>query len=157
MEGNLNRVEGRLDTKELISRTRCRLCREKGRWARECPNRGKQVPRDGEEAKTSFLVYFGGDHSTSGYSGQGVIDTGCSRFLIGQGTLQKWERMLPRSWGLNTQRIQLAKAMTFRFANDETLETRTLATLHVGIAGVSVVLRVYVVPGERHSCCRRNF
>ena len=119
--GKPYRVEGRLNTKELISRTRCRLCREKGRWARECPNRGKQVPRDGEEAKTSFFVHFGGDHSTSGYSGQGVVDTGCSRFLIGQGTLQKWERMLPRSWGLNTQWIQLAKAMTFRFANDETL------------------------------------
>ena len=37
--------------------------------------------------------------------------------------------------------------MTFRFGNDETLETRTLARLTVGIAGVSGVLRVYVVPG----------
>ena len=46
------RVEGRLNIKELISRTRCRICREKGHWARECPNKGKQVPRDGEEVKT---------------------------------------------------------------------------------------------------------
>ena len=37
--------------------------------------------------------------------------------------------------------------MTFRFGNDETLETRTLAALPVGIAGVNGVLRVYVVPG----------
>ena len=37
--------------------------------------------------------------------------------------------------------------MTFRFGNDETLETRTLAILPVGIAGVNGVLRVYVVPG----------
>ena len=37
--------------------------------------------------------------------------------------------------------------MTFRFGNDETLETRTLAILPVGIAGVTGVLRVYVVPG----------
>ena len=44
-------------------------------------------------------------------------------------------------------RIQLEKAMTFRFGNDETLETRTLATLPVGIAGVNGVLRVHVVPG----------
>ena len=35
------RVEGRLNIKELISRTRCRTCREKGHWARECPNKGK--------------------------------------------------------------------------------------------------------------------
>ena len=37
--------------------------------------------------------------------------------------------------------------MTFRFGNDETLETRTLATIPVGIAGVSGALRVHVVPG----------
>ena len=83
----------------------------------------------------------------SDYIGKGLIDTGCSRFLIGQNILEKWEQMLTRRWGLSTQRIQLAKAITFRFGNDETLETRTLATLPVGIAGVNGVLRVYVVPG----------
>ena len=103
--------------------------------------------REGKEAKTSFFVYFGRDHSMSDYIGKGVIDTGCSRFLIGQNTLEKWEQMLTRRWGLSTQRIQLAKAMTFRCDNDETLESRTLATLSVGIAGVYGVLRVYVLPG----------
>ena len=53
--GKPYRVEGRLNIKELISRTRCRICREKGHWARECPNKGKQVPRDGEEANTHSL------------------------------------------------------------------------------------------------------
>ena len=84
----------------------------------------------------------------SDYIGKGVIDTGCSRFLIGQNTLEKWEQMLTRRWGLSTQRIQLAKAMTFRFGLDETLETRTLAMLPVGVAGVSGVLRVFLVPGR---------
>ena len=37
--------------------------------------------------------------------------------------------------------------MTFRFGNYETLDTRTLAVLPVGIAGVKGVLREYVVPG----------
>ena len=45
------------------------------------------------------------------------------------------------------QKVQLEKAMTFRFGNDETLETRTMAVLLVGIAGVNGVLRVHVVPG----------
>ena len=35
----------------------------------------------------------------SDYIGKGVIDTGCSRFLIGQNTLEKWEQMLTRRWG----------------------------------------------------------
>ena len=47
----------------------------------------------------------------------------------------------------HTQRVQLEKAMTFRFGNDETLETRTLAILLVGSAGVNGVLRVHVVSG----------
>ena len=37
--------------------------------------------------------------------------------------------------------------MTFRCGNDESLETRTLAILPVGIAGVNGVLHVYEVPG----------
>ena len=96
--GKPYRDEGRLNIKELISRTRRRICRWKGHWARECPNKGEQVPRDGEEVKTSFFVYFGGDHSTPSYIGKGVIDTGCSRFLIGQHILEKWERMLTQRW-----------------------------------------------------------
>ena len=87
------------------------------------------------------------DHSTPGYIGKGVIDTRCSRFLIGQSTLEKWEQMLPRRWSLSTQRVQLEKAMTFRFGDGETLETRTLAILPVRSAGVNGVLRVHVVPG----------
>ena len=43
--GKPYRVEGRLNIKDLILRTRCRICREKGHWARECPDKGKQVPR----------------------------------------------------------------------------------------------------------------
>ena len=93
--------------------------------------------RDSEEVKTSFFVYFGRDHCTRSCIGKSVIDTGCSRFLIGQHTLEKWEQMLTQRWGLSTQRIQLEKAVTFRFGIDETLETRTLAILPVGIAGVS--------------------
>ena len=66
--GKPSRAEDRLNIKELISRTR--TCREKGHWARECPNKGKQVPRDGEEVTTSFFVYFGEDHRTPGYIGE---------------------------------------------------------------------------------------
>ena len=99
----------------LIELARCRICREKGRWARECPNKGKQVPRHGEDVKTSFFVYFGGDHSTPGYIGKGVIDTGCSSFLIGQSTLEKWERMLTRRWGLSTQKVQIEKGHDIPF------------------------------------------
>ena len=105
------------------------------------------MPRDGEEVKTSFFIYFGGHHCTPGYIGKGVIDTGCSRFLIRQSTLEKWEQMLTRRWGLSTQRVQLKKAMTFHFGDDENTGNRALVILPVGIAGVNEVLRVHMVPG----------
>ena len=111
--GKPYRVEGRLNIKELISRARGRICREKGHWARECPNKGKQVPRDGEEANTSFFVYFGGDHSTPCCVGKGVIDTGCSRFYIGQKNIENMGTDAHKEVGLNTQKIKLEKAMTF--------------------------------------------
>ena len=50
--------------------------------------------------------------------------------------------------GLSTQKIKHEKAMTFPFGNDETLETKTMAVLPVGIAGVNGVLPVHVVPGR---------
>ena len=65
-----------------------------GTLDKSMPITGSQVFKDGKEAKTPFLVYFGGGHSTSDYIGKGVTDTGCSRFLIGQNTLDKWELML---------------------------------------------------------------
>ena len=142
-----HRVEGRLDIKELISRTRCRICREKGQWARECQTKGKHVTRHGEEAKPSLFVSFGGLQYAPCYIGQEVVDTGYSRFWIGQTTLGKLERMLTEKWSLHIQKIEVEKAMTFRFSNDETLRTRTMAILLVGIAGVNGALRVYVVPG----------
>ena len=74
--------------------------------------------------------------------GQGLIDTSCSRFVVGQKNL-KWERMLTTKWGLSTQKIKLEKAMTFRFGNDETLETKTM-----GIVGIKGALRLHVVPGR---------
>ena len=86
-----------------------------------------------------------------------MIDTECSRFLIGQNTLEKWEQMLTRRWGLSTQRVQLRKAMTFRFGNDETLETKTLAILPVGIADVNSLLLVQMVPGRAPLLLSKEF
>ena len=153
------RVEGRVNIKELISRTRCRIRRETGLWARECPNKGKQVHRDGEEAKTTFFVYSGwrSQHTMLHWKGR-VIDTGLLTLL----DWTKYSRTMGtdarKKSGVSTRRrSSFEKAMTFRFGNDETLETRTTAILFVGIAGVrwsTALCTWYLV--AHHSCCRRN-
>ena len=50
--GKPQRAEGRLNMKELLSRSRRR---ERRQGTLECPNKRTQVPSDGEEAKTSFF------------------------------------------------------------------------------------------------------
>ena len=114
--GKSYRIEGRLSLQELIARTRCKLCRQKGHWARECPQRGGKAAGKGsspaasgrteehKEAKPTFFVYWAaedneaedaakdvacyraGSEGRATYAGFGVVDTGCTRFLIGQGT-----------------------------------------------------------------------
>ena len=65
--------------------------------------------------------------------------------------------MLAERWRWHIQKSQLEKAMTFRFGNDETLRTRTLAILPCGIGGVNGVLRVYVVLGGAPLLLSKDF
>ena len=118
-----------------------------GTLDKSMPDHRKTSVQRWQRGEDIIFCLLRGDHSTSDNIGKRVIDTSCSRLLIGQNTLDKWKQMLTRRWDLSTQRIQLAKTMTSRFGNGETLETRTLAILPVGIAGVKEALRVYVVPG----------
>ena len=94
--GKPYRVEGRL-VKELISRPRCRICREKGHGHANGRTKGQQVPRDGEEAKKRSLSTLK-KHNMPYYIGQKVIDTSCSRFLVEQKYLEKWERVPTTKW-----------------------------------------------------------
>ena len=74
--GKPYRVEGRLNIKELISRTRCRICREKGHWSRECPNKGKQMLRS-----ENILLSLSISEEITAHQAtfaKVVIDTGCS-------------------------------------------------------------------------------
>ena len=46
--GKAYRIQGKLNLQELIARTRCKICRTKGHWARDCPNKDK-VPSKGDK------------------------------------------------------------------------------------------------------------
>ena len=67
--------------------------------------------------------------------------------------MEKRDRLLTTKWRLNILKIELDKAMTFRFGNDETLENKTMAIFSVGIAGVNGVLRVTWSLEVHRSCC----
>ena len=53
--------------------------------------------------------------------------------------------------------MKLEKAMAFRVGNDETLKTRAMAMLPVGIAGVNGTLRVHVVLGGAPPLLSKEF
>ena len=58
---------------------------------------------------------------------------------------------------MHFQKIELEKAMTLPLGNDETLRTRTLATLPLGIVGVNGVQCVYVVLGRALLLLSKDF
>ena len=87
-------------------------------------------------------VYFGGSGALIGY---GVVDTGYTRFIIGEDTLKRWEKDLREKYGLAAQRTEGYLAV--RFGNDERVETRDVALIPVGIQGISGVFRCFVIPG----------
>ena len=65
--------------------------------------------------------------------------------------------MLTEKWGLYTQKIEVEKTMTFRFGDNATLITRTMAIHPVGSAGVDGVLRVHVVSGGAPLLLSKHF
>ena len=54
--------------------------------------------------------------------GSGVVDAGCGKGVIGDKTLEDHKEVMEEA-GLSVKAIRQAKATTFRFGNQETLES----------------------------------
>ena len=79
--------------------------------------------------------------------GEGMIDSGCGRAMVGEETLQEHEALL-RNKGLQVVRVEDEVATTFRFGNDEVVQTNKRALIPAWIDKRSVVLNVFIVPGR---------
>ena len=146
----------RVDIKDLIARTRCRICGEKGHWGRECPkkrNSGSSGTLSGAaSSQPNFFVYmnevyqldFEGPNEQ--LVGCGVVDTGCAKFIMGKETLRLWQRQWEK-YGMKIEVIA-GPAQKFRFGNDECVSTQEVALLPVGLGGKDGIVRVYVIPGN---------
>ena len=93
--------------KEWNSRSSCsvtcgegqynRLGFERGHWIRACLSQEVKCSKMAKRQRHHSWSTSVRGHNTSDYIGKGVTDTGCSRFLIGQNTLDKWEQMLAKN------------------------------------------------------------
>ena len=77
--------------------------------------------------------------------GYAVLDTACSRAIIGADTLDQWSAHL-RGLGLTVVH-GTGEPAHFRFGNGEVLSSTQVASIPVGLSGVCGFCTVYVIPG----------
>ena len=174
--GRTYKIAGKLNLQELIARTRCKICRVKGHWARDCPNKGKgkagkagkgdHAKPDG--AEPTFFVYMAdsiNEHVEEAYEGEndhelpkagyGIIDTGCTKFLIGEETLNDWQDTLNEKYNLEI--VRAPGKQKFKFGNGEVLVAKEIAQIPVGIGGISGIVRPYIIPGRTPMLISKGF
>ena len=76
--------------------------------------------------------------------GQGIVDSGCGRIVVGEDTLRQHEELL-QDRGLSVRRE--GSQASFTFGNDSRTQSVCKATVPVGIAGRHGTLSTHVIPG----------
>eukprot|EP00913_Durusdinium_trenchii_P031795 g29779.t1 len=122
------------DLTDIQKRSRCRRCGQIGHWASSCPqNSGTSGQNDKEKVSGAAMVteevYL---VSSPGY---GIMDSGCSRTLIGQQTLGDFMRMYQdRKMSVPESRPQ---QNLFRFGNGQEELSERVMSMPVIIRGQS--------------------
>ena len=80
-------------------------------------------------------------------AGFGVVDTGCTRFLIGDETVKEWRDLLATQQ-LDIKVEKAEREQKFRFGNDRTEVTDRVAIIPGGISGINGIIRADVIPGR---------
>ena len=117
---------------DLQKRSRCRRCNQIGHWARNCPQAAStSVKADKEKVNGAAVV----THEVLLVSspGYGIIDSGCSRTLIGQETLGAFLRLYhERHMQSPTSR---SEQNLFRFGNGQEELSERVVSMPVIIHG----------------------
>ena len=140
---------------DLQKKSRCRACGQIGHWARNCPQRtassASSYRSEREKVNGAAMVEEAFLVSCPGY---GIIDSGCSRTLIGQETLNQFLRLYHEQ---NRQApITRAQQNLFRFGNGQEELSERIVSMPVSIHGRAGRIDCCIIKGEAPLLLSRN-
>ena len=135
------------DVSELQRKSRCRKCNQIGHWARNCPQNASSDKVHGAAMVTEEVLLV----SSPGF---GIIDSGCSRTLIGQDTLNQFMRLY------HERQIEIPeeKRQTnlFRFGNGQEELSERVVSMPVVIHGKQGRIEAAIIKGNAPLLLSRN-
>ena len=140
---------------DIQKRSRCRRCGQIGHWARSCP----QAQTSGytgraDKEKVSGAAMVTDEVLLVSSPGFGIIDSGCSRTLIGQQTLGDFMRLYQdRRMSVPESRPQ---QNLFRFGNGQEELSEKVVSMPVIIHGQSGRIEAAVIKGKAPLLLSRN-
>ena len=79
--------------------------------------------------------------------GLGMLDTACTKFLLGVNTLKEFEKILSRKFGFQVVRFS-GEVAKFRFGNGEILESSSMVHIPVCFGGRVGFITACIIPGS---------
>ena len=138
---------------DIQKRSRCRRCGQIGHWARNCPQASSSTGR-GDKEKVSGAAMVTEEVLLVSSPGYGIIDSGCSRTLIGQQTLGDFMRLYQeRKMTMPESRPQ---QNLFRFGNGQEELSEKVVSMPVMIHGQPGRIEAAIIKGSAPLLLSRN-
>eukprot|EP00435_Cladocopium_sp_Y103_P064168 s612_g25.t2 len=148
------------DIRSLKSKTKCFKCHQVGHWSKDCPNRSSRPAKsEGSQSASGAAMVEDGPQSHDevmlvSSPGFGIVDSGCSRTLIGQETLNSFMRLYHEK--CMPEPTDRKECNLFRFGNGHEEVSERVVSMPVSINGQKGRIDAAVIKGSAPLLLSRN-